>query len=399
MPIANAVQEALRSSSLIRKMFEEGALLKKQYGADRVFDFSIGNPDIDPPPAFHNILVKLAEEDKKGSHGYMPNAGFPEVREILAKQASREQGVPLGGGHIIMAVGAAGGLNVVLKALLNPGDEVVVSRPYFMEYKAYAANYGGRLIEIDSLSDFNLNIPAIAAGLSEKTAAVLINSPHNPTGRIYPEKTIAALADALREHGKKTGRFPYLIADEPYREIAYNQFQVPPILSAYEESLVVTSYSKSLSLPGERIGYIAVNPGIRDQDQVLAALIYATRVLGYVNAPALMQRIVAELTDARVDVEVYARRRDAFKKVLDDAGISYAEPEGAFYLFARVPGKSGDDGAFVNYLKKHLILGVGGSGFGKPGWVRFAYCVDEGVIKASAGVFKKAAAEWQAAGG
>ncbi|MFP3088929.1 pyridoxal phosphate-dependent aminotransferase [Treponema sp. TIM-1] len=398
MPIANAVQEALSSSSLIRKMFEEGAQLKKQYGADKVFDFSIGNPDIDPPPAFHNILVKLAEEDKKGSHGYMPNAGFPEVREILAKKASREQGVTLGGAHIIMAVGAAGGLNVVLKALLNPGDEVVVSRPYFMEYKAYAANHGGRLIEVDSLPDFNLNIPAIAAGLSEKTAAVLINSPHNPTGRIYPEETIAALADVLRNHGKKTGRFPYLIADEPYREIAYNQIRVPPILSAYEESLVVTSYSKSLSLPGERIGYIAVNPGIRDQDQVLAALIYGTRVLGYVNAPALMQRIVAELTDARVDVEVYARRRDAFKKVLDDAGISYAEPEGAFYLFAQVPGTSGDDGAFVNHLKKHLILGVGGRGFGKPGWVRFAYCVDEGVITASAGAFKKAAAEWQAAG-
>ena len=398
MSIAHAVQEALSASSLIRKMFEEGAELKKRYGADKVFDFSIGNPDIEPPPEFHKVLVKLAEEDQKGSHGYMPNAGFPGVRERLARKASREQGVALEGSHIIMAVGAAGGLNVVLKALLNPGDEVLVSRPYFMEYRAYAANHGGRLVEIDSLSDFNLDIPAIAAGLSEKTAAVLINSPHNPTGRIYPEKTIAALAEVLRAHGKKTGRFPYLIADEPYREIAYNHVRVPPVLSAYEESLVVTSYSKSLSLPGELIGYIAVNPDIRDKDQVLSALIYATRVLGYVNAPALMQRIVAELTDARVDVEVYARRRDAFKKVLDDAGISYAEPEGAFYLFARVPGNSGDDGAFVNHLKKHLILGVGGSGFGKPGWVRFAYCVDEGVIKAAAGAFQTASRQWRAIG-
>jgi aspartate aminotransferase len=396
MPIAGTVKEALHSSSLIRKMFEEGALLKKQYGADKVFDFSIGNPDIEPPPAFHRVLVKLAEEDKKGSHGYMPNAGFPGVRETLAKKASREQGVPLEGSHIIMAVGAAGGLNVVFKALLNPGDEVLVSRPYFMEYKAYTANHGGVLVEIDSLPDFNLDVPALEARLSAKTAAVLINSPHNPTGRIYPEKTIAALAEVLRNHGRKTGRFPYLIADEPYREIAYNHIRVPPVLSAYEESLVVTSYSKSLSLPGERIGYIAVNPGIREQDQVLAALIYATRVLGYVNAPALMQRIVAELTDARVDVEVYARRRDAFKKVLDEAGISYAEPEGAFYLFARVPGNTGDDGDFVNHLKKYLILGVGGSGFGKPGWVRFAYCVDESVIKAAGGAFKKAAADWQA---
>jgi aspartate aminotransferase len=375
-------------------MFEEGARLKKQYGADKVFDFSLGNPDLDPPPAFHRVLLKMAKEDKRGSHGYMPNAGFPSVREALARKASAEQGVSLDGSHIIMSVGAAGGLNVVLKSLLNPGDEVLVSRPYFMEYKAYTANHRGTLVEVDSLPDFNLDIDAVQRRLSEKTAAVLINSPHNPTGRIYPPGTIAALAEVLRNHGKKCGRYPYLVADEPYREIAYNGMQVPPVLSAYEESLVVTSYSKSLSLPGERIGYIAVSPAVRDKDEVLSALIYATRVLGFVNAPALMQRIVAELTAARVDTAVYARRRDAFKKVLDDAGIRYAEPEGAFYLFCKVPGDRGDDQSFVEHLKKHLILGVGGSGFGAPGWVRFAYCVDEGLIKASAGAFKKAAAEW-----
>jgi aspartate aminotransferase len=376
-------------------MFEEGNQLKKQYGADRVFDFSIGNPDIDPPPAFHRVFLKLAREDKKGSHGYMPNAGYPQVREALAQKAGREHGVSLDGSHIVMAVGAAGGLNVVFKAILNPGDEVIVFRPYFMEYRAYTENHGGRLVEIDTLPDFTPDLTALGARLSPKTAAVLINSPHNPTGRVYPRGLIADLAELLKNHGEKCGRLPYLVADEPYREIAYRE--VPPILSAYGESIVVNSYSKSLSLPGERIGYIAVGPDIQDKEGVVNALIYATRILGYVNAPALMQRIVAELTYARVDVAVYERRRDAFKKVLDEAGIGYAEPEGAFYLFCQVPpGKSGsgDDRAFVNHLKKHLILGVPGGSFGKPGWVRFAYCVDERHIKASGEAFNKAMADW-----
>jgi aspartate aminotransferase len=384
---------------MIRKMFEEGNQLKKQYGAQNVFDFSIGNPDLDPPPAFHRVFLRLAGEDAKGSHGYMPNAGYPEVREALAKKASREQGITIDGSRIVMSVGAAGGLNVVLKSILNPGDEIVVSRPYFMEYRVYAANHGGGLVEVDALPDFNLDINAIGAALTEKTAGVLINSPHNPTGRVYPASTIAALADLLRNHGKKTGRYPYLIADEPYREIVYSGAEAPPILSAYEESLVVTSYSKNLSLPGERIGYIALSPHARDGDDLLAALIYATRVLGYVNAPALMQRIVAELTEERVDVAVYARRRDAFKKVLDEVGIRYIEPEGAFYLFCQVPpgvvsGKTGDDLVFTDHLKKHLILGVPGSSFKKAGWVRFAYCVDESVIRNSGPAFKKAMETW-----
>jgi aspartate aminotransferase len=396
MPIAGSIKKALGSSSMIRKMFEEGNQLKKRYGADKVFDFSIGNPDIEPPPAFHRVFLKLAREDAKGSHGYMPNAGYPLVREALAQKAGREHGVSLDGSHIVMAAGAAGGLNVVFKAILNPGDEVIVSRPYFMEYKAYVENHGGSLIEVDTLPDFTPDLPAIGARLSPRTAAVLINSPHNPTGRIYPAKTIADLAEILRAHGKKQGRPPYLVADEPYREIAY-AMETPPILSVYSESIVVNSYSKSLSLPGERIGYIAVSPDIQDKEDLVNALIYATRVLGFVNAPALMQRIVAELTFARVDVAVYGRRRDAFKKVLDDAGIAYVEPEGAFYLFCQVPpGKSGagDDRAFADHLKEYLILGVPGSGFGKPGWVRFAYCVDEKLIKASGEAFIKAMADW-----
>jgi aspartate aminotransferase len=387
---------------MIRKMFEEGTLLKKQHGADKVFDFSLGNPDVEPPPAFHRVFLRLAQEDaagkSRGSHGYMSNPGFPETREALAKKASREQGVSLEGSHIIMSVGAAGGLNVVFKAILNPGDEVVVPAPYFMEYRSYVANHGGVLRAVDSLPDFNLDLDAIGNALNEKTAAMLINSPHNPTGRVYPAETLRGLAEILEAHGKKTGRFPFLVADEPYREIVYIPGGTPPVLAAYRHSIIVTSYSKSLSLPGERIGFIAVNSGVQDEEDLLNGLVYATRVLGYVNAPALMQRIVTELTEESVDVGVYARRRDAFKEVLDRAGVFYAEPEGAFYLFCRVPprkdGSPGDDGAFAEFLKQHLILGVPGSSFGKPGWIRFAYCVGEEKIRASAGAFKKALEAW-----
>jgi aspartate aminotransferase len=389
---------------MIRKMFEEGNRLKKEHGASKVFDFSLGNPDIEPPPAFHRTLLRLAKEDRKGSHGYMPNAGYPEVREALAAKASQEQGVRIDGSHIVMAVGAAGGLNVVFKSILNPGDEVIVSRPYFMEYRSYVGNHGGKLVEVDAAEDFSLNLDALKAALSPRTQALLINSPHNPTGRVYPPNDLEALGKILTEYGKATGRLPYLVSDEPYREIAYDGIWVPPVLAAYDESLVVSSYSKSLSLPGERIGYIAVGPKVSDKEDLLNALIYATRILGYVNAPALMQRIVAQLTFAKVDVDIYARRRAAFTKIFDEAGISYAKPEGAFYLFCKVPPRkagsttaeagTGDDKAFVDHLKQYLILGVPGSGFGKPGWLRFAYCVDEKIIKASAAAFKKAMETW-----
>ena len=397
MPIAAEIKNALASSSMIRKMFEEGMQLKKQYGADKVFDFSLGNPDIEPPAAFHDIFVKFAQEDEKGSHGYMPNAGYLHVREALAKKVCREQNVDIDGSHIIMAVGAAGGLNTVFKTICNPGDEVIVTRPYFMEYRAYTANHGAKLVEVAALDDFNLDLAAIGAALNEKTAAVLVNSPNNPTGKIYPAETLAGLASLLEEHGKKTGRLPYLVSDEPYREIVYTG-EVPPVLSCYPESIVVSSYSKSLSLPGERIGFIAVSPAISGKDDLVNGLIYATRILGFVNAPALMQRIVASLTEARVDVSIYERRRDAFIKVLDEAGIEYAFPEGAFYLFCKVPksktGQGADDKAFVEHLKKHLILGVPGSGFGKAGWLRFAYCIDEKIIRASGTAFKTAMESW-----
>jgi len=403
MAIADNIKNALASSSMIRKMFEEGIQLKKIHGADKVFDFSLGNPDIEPPAVFHELFVKLAQEDQKGSHGYMPNAGFAHVREAVAKKVSREQNVSADSSHIIMSCGAAGGLNAVFKTICNPGDEVIVSCPYFMEYRPYTANHGAKLIEADSKDDFDLDIEAIKAALNEKTAAVIINSPNNPTGKIYSAQTLENLSSVLLEHGKKSGRFPYLVSDEPYREIAYTK-EVPPVLSCYGESIVVSSYSKSLSLPGERIGFIAVNPQISHKDDLVNGLIYATRILGFVNAPALMQRIVgslAESFEAHVDVSVYAKRRNAFMKVLDDVKIEYAEPEGAFYLFCKVPESKnlrfreyGNDRAFVEHLKKHLILGVPGTGFSKPGWMRFAYCTDEKIISASGGAFKEAMNDW-----
>ncbi|MDR3302462.1 MAG: pyridoxal phosphate-dependent aminotransferase [Spirochaetaceae bacterium] len=403
MAIAKEVKAALASSSMIRKMFEEGAALKKLHGADKVFDFSLGNPDVEPPPAFARTLLELVREDTRGMHGYMPNAGYADVREAIARKVAREHEVPVTGAHIVMSVGAAGALNSVLKAVLDKGGEVIVSKPYFMEYRAYVANHQGKIVEVEAEADFDLNITGIKAALSSETAAVLINSPHNPTGRVYSAETLTRLAEILLEYGKKTGRFPYLIADEPYREIVFDGRKVPPVLSIYKNSVVVTSYSKSLSLAGERIGYIAASPAMDDCEDFMNAVVYTTRVLGFVNAPALMQRCVARLTNESVDVAVYAARRDAFKAALDGAGIAYAEPEGAFYMFAKVPpqgggGGEGDDLAFSEQLKKHLILGVPGSGFGKKGWIRFAYCVSEKLISASAAAFKQALAEWTGGG-
>jgi aspartate aminotransferase len=404
MPTAVAVQNALAGSSMIRKMFEEGLALKKQYGPDKVFDFSLGNPDVAPPEVFGQVLRSLASSPDEGVHGYMPNAGFPETREAVAEKVRREHGVRIDGSHVVMACGAAGALNVVLKTILNPGDEVIVSSPYFMEYRAYTENHGGRLVEVPAAADFTLDTEAIAAELRPKTAAVLINSPNNPTGRLYSAETLAALARVLRAHGERTGRPPYLVADEPYRELVYGGAAAAPVLCAYPHAIVVNSFSKSLSLPGERIGYIAVGPDIDDKKNLLAGFIYATRTLGFVNAPALMQRCIARLVHERVPLEVYARRREAFMQVLGGAGIAFSPPDGAFYLFARVPssagvgdaghGEPGNDVAFCEHLKKYRILSVNGSSFHAPGWARFAYCVSETTIRASAAAFKEAVASF-----
>jgi len=369
-------------------MFEEGARLKAEYGADNVFDFSLGNPDLAPPPGFKSVLQALAAEDSPGMHAYMPNGGYPQVRAAVAAQIGTEQGVPLSQEEILMTCGAAGALNVVMKALLDPGDEVVILAPFFVEYTFYVDNHGGvpRIAATDA--QFDINLDAIGAALTEKTKIVLINSPNNPTGQIYSAGALAALSGLLDEAGKKFGSTIYLVADEPYRKIVFDGYTVPSILQSSANSIVVSSYSKDLSLPGERIGYIAVHPGIADRKPMLNALTLANRILGFVNAPALMQRVIGQLQGVAVDCGIYARRRRLFCDILTGAGYEFVPPKGAFYIFPKSP--VADEVAFVNILRDQKILAVPGRGFGAPGFFRLAFCVEDAVIERSAAGFKKA---------
>ncbi len=400
MPVAPHIREVMASASFIRKMFEEGIQMKAQFGAENVYDFSIGNPDLEPPAKVKTILADIASSGNKGLHAYMPNAGYQETRAAMAAKVSLEQGVALEFSHIVMGVGAAGAMNAVLKAVLTPGDEVLVPAPYFVEYGHYARNHGGVLKTVPTKEDFSLDVPAIAAALGERTSVLIINSPNNPTGKIYLEKDISALAKALEAHRVKTGRTVLLIADEPYREIVYDGRKVAPVFPFWPASVVVTSFAKNLSLPGERIGYAAVNPRASDAKELVDAIIFTTRVLGYVNAPATFQRIVAACWNEPVDYSSYTSRRNTLTGILRNAGIGYAEPEGAFYLFCKVPertkteGAAGDDGAFCDHLKKYHILGVPGTGFGKSGWFRLAYCVSEKSIAGSAKAFAEARLDW-----
>ncbi len=400
MPVASHISEAMSSSSFIRRMFEEGLMMKSRFGADNVYDFSIGNPDLEPPAKVARMLAELGTNPKPGQHGYMPNAGYPETRAAMAKKVSGEQGVEVSADRVVMGVGAAGAMNSVLKAVLSHGDEVLVSAPFFPEYAHYARNHGGNLRSIPSREDFSLDIASIEAAISSKTAALIINSPNNPTGKIYTSEDLAALGAALARAKSRTGRSVLLIADEPYREIVYDNRKVAPIFPVWADSVVVSSFAKNLSLPGERIGYVAVNPGCAWAQELTDAVIFCTRVIGYVNAPATFQRIVAECWDEKVDYSSYLKRRNLLTGILDEAGIEYAVPEGAFYLFCKVPerrataGDSADDGAFCDQLKAHHILGVPGKGFGKPGWFRLAYCVSEKSITGSRDAFKNARIEW-----
>ena len=391
--IAPQIKETIYSkgASVIRKMFEEGIELKAKHGADKVFDFTLGNPDLDPPEEVVQAVQEVAKDTSHGRHGYMPNAGYMETREAMAKKTAEEQGVPVGAKNILMTVGAASALNCVFKAILSPGDKVLVPKPFFAEYRHYVRNFQGELIEVPSKADFSLDCDAIQRELDangNKVAAILINSPNNPSGRLYTKEDILRLTDTLKTHGKKTGRFPYLICDEPYRAITYDGKTVTPVFPLYDEAVIVTSFAKNLSLPGERIGYVAINPASADADDFISAATFALRTLGCVNAPAFFQKVVARAWNAKVDFSSYEKRRNLLMAVLDKAGIQYVKPEGAFYLFCKVPEKwNGDDMAFCDYLKKYLILGAPGSGFGGAGWFRLAYCVSEKTIVNSEAAF------------
>ncbi|MCR5613213.1 pyridoxal phosphate-dependent aminotransferase [Treponema sp.] len=392
--ISPYIKEMITSpaSSAIRKMFEQGKILKAKYGNDKVFDFSLGNPDLDPPKVVLDAIEEVAKDRSHGAHGYMSNSGYDEAKSAMAKKESLEQGVNVGADCVVMACGAAGAINSVFKTLLSDGDEVIVPSPFFVEYRNYAKNFNAHLLEVPTTEDFSLDVEKIKAALTQKTQAVLINSPNNPTGRIYSENDIKALCSALKDFGAKTGHYPYLICDEPYRAITYDGKKVASVFDKYEYAVVVTSFAKNLSIPGERIGYTCVNPACPEKSDFIAGLTFSTRVLGYVNAPGFFQKVVAKSWNAECDYSAYERRRDLLKDILDNAGIKYADPEGAFYIFAKVPDSFGDDDAgFVKVLEENLILCPAGSGFGMKGWFRICYCVEEKTIVNSRDAFYKAA--------
>ncbi len=387
MAISKKIENFMDRSSWIRKMFEEGIELKKKFGEENVFDFSLGNPNLEPPAKFKRVIRDLLENEPEGMHKYMPNAGYPFVRQKIAKYINNEENTQLDESCIVMCCGAGAGLNVVLKSLLNPGDEVITITPFFVEYNFYVDNAGGVLKLAESNEDFSININEIEKKITSKTKAVIINSPNNPTGRIYYKEEIDALAELLRKKSKEIGETIYLISDEPYKKLVFEDIKLPSILNSYENSIIVYSFSKDLSLAGERIGFIAVNKNMSDFEKIINAIILCNRILGFVNAPALMQRAVAELLNESVDLEFYKNNRDNLYEIIKNAGFDFKKPEGAFYFFIKSP--LSNDVEFIKEANKHKILLVPGSGFGRKGYFRVAYCVSPETIKNSEQAWKE----------
>ena len=379
MAIAHKVQEAQVRASWIRRMFEEGARLKQERGQDKVFDLTLGNPCIEPPAAFREGLRQVLRDPSANQHAYMANAGYAETREAVAAHLRRERGVAIQAGHILMTCGAAGGLNVVLKTLLDPGDEVLILAPFFPEYLFYVDNHNGKPRIVQTRSDFSPDPEAVAAAITPATKALILNSPNNPTGRMYDEQSLTSLGEVLDRAERKNNRALYLISDEPYGDILYDGKTLPDLFRIRRNTVLVNSYSKSLSIPGERLGYIAVHPEIEEPALLLDAMSFCNRTLGYVNAPATLQRVIRLIPGARVDTAPYERRRDLLCEGMARAGYTFRKPEGAFYLFPQSPIP--DDAAFVNELLQEGVLVVPGSGFGGPGHFRIAYCVEESVIE------------------
>ncbi len=370
----------MKSSSWIRAMFEEGEKLKKKYGPENILDFTLGNPITEPPKELKEELARIIASDAKGMHRYMTNSGYEFVREEIATYCREKTKLPFSKDNIVMTVGAAGGLNVVFKALLDPGDEVIVPNPYFTEFMFYIGNHGGVIKLVDTKEDFHLDINRIEKAINKRTKAILINSPNNPTGVVYNEEELKELAGVLKKKRNKGQRI-FLIADEAYKKLVYNGTVLPCVFNIYEDSIVVTCHSKDLSLAGERIGYIAASPSIKNIKPLMDAMIFANRILGFINAPALMQRVVGKFQNTNIDITEYQLRRDAIYDILVESGFEVIKPLGAFYIFPKSPMP--DDIRFVRELQKHHILGVPGIGFGRAGYFRLAYCVDMDVIERS----------------
>jgi aspartate aminotransferase len=381
----------MEEASWIRRMFEEGANLKRKYGEENVYDFSIGNPCLEPPERFFESLKEVVCEEAGGKHRYMSNAGYQETRNAVAEYLSKEHGVQITGDLVVMTCGAGGGLNILFKTLLDPGDEVVVPAPYFVEYGFYADNSGGVLKPVRTAADFSLDLAAIDEAISENTKIVLINSPNNPTGRVYDGAAITALGDLLEGKSREFGQEIYLVSDEPYSKIVYDGIAVPSVFQAYTNSVLVTSYSKDLSIAGERLGFVALNPKLAPLDETANGLVFANRILGFVNAPSLIQRVVTHLQGVASDMDAYRAKRDLICNMLAGMGYEFTRPEGAFYLFPKAPI---EDVRFVKELQEEHILVVPGSGFGGPGYFRISYSVADSVIKGSEKGFARLAEKY-----
>jgi aspartate aminotransferase len=395
--VVNAqIRQQMQAASWIRRMFETGLELKQRIGAENVFDFSLGNPDVPPPAGAAAVLRELADRlERPLALGYCPNAGLPSARAALARKVSEEQQVALEPRHVIVTCGAAGGLVTLFRAVLEPGDEVVCPAPYFVEYGAYAGHFGGVLRPVPAQApEFQLDLAALDAAIGPRTRALIVNSPNNPAGCIYDAATVRAVGELVERRNAGRERPIFLVSDEPYRALAYDGASVPPVLPATTFSVVVGSFSKSLSLAGERVGYIAANPAMPEVQVLMDAMTMTSRTLGFVNAPVLGQQLMERLIDASVDVAIYDRRRQAMAAALRRSGIEFALPRGAFYFFPRAPG--GDDQRFVDLLLEQNVLAVPGRGFGFPGHFRLAFCVDEQVIARSAPAFERAAAKARA---
>lgn len=391
--VADQMVELVKGSSAIRAMFEEGKRLADIYGVENVYDFSLGNPNVEAPKQIKEAILEILDtEEPVVLHGYMSNSGYEDVRGAIAANINQKFKTNFTQENIIMTVGAAGGLNVILKTLLNPGDEVIVFAPFFGEYRSYTANFSGKLVVVPpNTADFQPNLKEFEALITPKTKCVIVNTPNNPTGVVYSEETIQAMAAIMEKKQKEYSTDIYLISDEPYRELAYDGVTVPYLTKYYKNTVIGYSYSKSLSLPGERIGYLVLPNELADFEKVVAAANVATRILGYVNAPSLMQKVVAKCLDAEVDIAYYNRNRETLYEGLKDLGFSCIKPQGAFYLFIKSPIE--DEKEFCEAAKKYNILVVPGSAFGCPGYFRMAYCVSYDMIMRALLKFKLLAEE------